>query len=300
MHKKYHLNEHPLPAGFRIYFDSVPVMGVTMRKVEATTFCKAQGRQLVLEREPDNRHDPNAIKVIGSWKGWFRRKSRLLGYVPAEMAAKLVETGVAPKVLPRLKKTYLGDDGFVEIEFQIIGPKQEYERLRSREPSPSQLRTPRENVQEQEKALTRLGALTAFLMNAPRLSPAQIDELWKAHSLKIATPMLETGDTRGQASEGPAFLSLQENAFRDHLRSIDNDLTAQVEIVDKACRAFFETGQLPAPYYAWRIAIILSKAKLKGREKEFLTAWCRHFAEGRGSRYGEIVERARKLGVNIP
>lgn len=299
MHKQYHLDEYPLPSGFRIYFDRVPVMGITMRKVDAAAFCKAQGRALALERELGNRHDANAIKLIGSWKGWFGRKSRHLGYVPADMAAKLAATGLADAVRPRLMKTYLSTDGFVEIEFQIIGPKEHYESLHPRKLSPSELRTPQEDAHEHEKALARLDALTAFLTKTPPLSPAQVEKLRKASSGKTVARMVESGETHGQASGAPAFLNLPEDDFRAHLQSIDNDLSAQVDIVDKACRSYFETGEVPAPYYPWRIAVILSKAKMKDREREFLAAWCRHFAEGRGKRYGEIVERARKLGVTI-
>lgn len=126
MLKQYHLNEYPMPESFRIYRDRVPVMGVPMRKADATAFCKGSGKQLAFQREPDNRHDPNAIRIMGSWKGWFSRKEKMLGYVPAEDAAKLVRLGLADSVRPRLLKTYLGTDGFVEIEIQIIGPKDLY------------------------------------------------------------------------------------------------------------------------------------------------------------------------------
>lgn len=299
MHKQYHLDEYPLPSGFRIYFDRVPVMGITMRKADAATFCKAHGRELALEREPGNRHDANAIKLIGSWKGWFGRKSRHLGYVPSDMAAKLAETGLVSTVRPRLMKTYLGTDGFVEIEFQVIGPKEHYERLRPPKPARSEQRAPQEDAHEHEKALARLDALTAFLTETPPLSPAQVEKLWKASSGKIVARMTESGETHGQASSAPAFLNLPEDDFRAHLQSIDNDLPVQVDIVDKACRSYFSTGEVPAPYYPWRIAVILSKAKMKDREREFLAAWCRHFAEGRGTRYGELVERAKKLGVTV-
>lgn len=299
MHKQYHLDEYPPPSGFRIYFDRVSVMGITMRKADAAAFCKAQDRELALEREPGNPHDANAIKLIGSWKGWFGRKSRHLGYVPADMAAKLAETGLADTVRPRLMKTYLGTDGFVEIEFQVIGPKEHYERLRPPKPAPSKLRTPQEDAHEHEKALARLAALIAFLTKTPPLSPAQVEKLRKASSGKTVARMMESGETHGQASGAPAFLNLQEDDFRDHLQSIDNDLSAQLDIVDKACRLYFETGEVPAPYYPWRIAVILSKKKMKDRERDFLAGWCHHFALRIGGRYGELVKRVEKLGVKV-
>ncbi|WP_421928632.1 HIRAN domain-containing protein [Neoaquamicrobium sediminum] len=299
MQKKYHLSEIPLPQGFRIYFDRVPIMGVAMRKADAIAFCKAQGGELVVKHEPGNPHDKNALKLIGSWKGWFRKKSAHLGYVPADIAAKLADAGLVHVVRPRLMKTYLGTNDFVEIEFQIIGPSEHYDQLRPRKASPAEMPTPQENAREDEAAIARLDALMAFLKEAPRLSPVEVDKLWTARSENVITRMLENGETSGEASGVPAFLNLPESDFRDHLRSIDNDLSAQIEIVDTACRAYFETGELPAPYYPWRIAVILSKRKMKNREREFLTAWCRHFASGPGRRYAEIVQRAKKVGAVV-
>lgn len=293
MHKQYHLEEYPMPEGFRIYRDRVPVMGVTMRKGDAAAFCKGSGKQLAFQREPDNRHDPNAIRIMGSWKGWFSRKEKMLGYVPAEDAAKLVRLGLADSVRPRLMKTYLGTDGFVEIEIQVIGPNELYRTFNP--PPPATI--PTEPAADDETALTRLDALSAFLKEAPILAPQQLEKRRKAQSRKTVSRMLETGETYGQASGAPNFLNQPEGDFRAHLQSIDNDLSAQLDIVDTACRSYFETGEVPAPYYPWRIAVILSKRKMKDRERDFLAGWCRHFALGIGGRYGELVKRAEKLGI---
>lgn len=76
MHKQYHLNDNPIPDGYR--------------------------------------------------NGFFGGKAKFLGYVPAEIAAKLVALNLDNCIKPRLLKTYVGDDGFVEIEFQIIGIQDRY------------------------------------------------------------------------------------------------------------------------------------------------------------------------------
>lgn len=290
MHKQYHLQEYPMPESFRIYIDRVPIMGVALRRSDAAAFCKGSDRQLAFMREPDNQHDSNAIRIVGSWKGWFLRKEKVLGYVPAEDAAKLVRLGLADSVRPRLLKTYLGTDGFVEIEFQITGPKDLY---RTFNPLPPDKEA---NPAEDQAALGRLDALTEFLKEAPILTSQQLKELSKANGRKTLSRMLATGETYGQASGAPDFLNQPESDFRVHLQSIDNDLSAQVDIVDAACRLYFKTGEVPAPYYPWRIAVILSKRKMKDRERDFLTSWCRHFAFGIGSRYGDLVNRAEKLG----
>lgn len=85
------------------------------------TYCVEQGSDwgIELEREPRNRVDPNAIKVIGRWtqtqKRWFRSpvtttERRHIGYINAETASELAEIGsdlpVAAEVyeIARLKK----------------------------------------------------------------------------------------------------------------------------------------------------------------------------------------------------
>ncbi|MTE01996.1 hypothetical protein GIY56_17040 [Paracoccus sp. YIM 132242] len=139
--------------------------------------------------------------------------------------------------------------------------------------------------------LEGLTTLINYLSEARPLSRRELEEKWKA--ARAATGPFDA------VVSGPSFLSLPEDEFRTHLRSIDNDLGAQVEIVNTACRVYFDTGDIPAPYYAWRIAIILSKAKEAEHERAFLAAWCRHFGSTSGRRYEDLAERARKRGVEV-
>jgi hypothetical protein len=150
---------------------------------------------------------------------------------------------------------------------------------------------------------TALDDLIRHMMIAPVYSPKQLEALWEKDRARIKAAiqrMLETGETYGVASGGPAFLNQPEEQFRQYLKNTDNDLDAQVKIVADAFSHYVVTGEAPAPYYPMRIAIILSKAKMKDKEREFLAAWCRHFSGlGRrvGARYGELIKRAEKLGV---
>ena len=125
MHKKYHLDEQPIPEGYRIYEERLDVRGVQHRRADAISFARARGQWLEFEREPRNTNDLNAIKVLGCWRGFFFTKRKHIGYVSRETAARVVETAVSD-VRPRLLKTYVGHDGYVEIEFQIIGPADSY------------------------------------------------------------------------------------------------------------------------------------------------------------------------------
>lgn len=110
--------------------------------------------------------------------------------------------------------------------------------------------------------------------------------------------MLDEGVTYGQASGAPDFLNQDEASFKAFLKSADQDLAWQCQTVADSFRRYCETGEVPAPYYPMRVAVLLRKAKDLDREKQFLAAWCRHFPTGNGgARYAALVERAQKAGA---
>ncbi|MDP1563581.1 MAG: hypothetical protein Q8M16_19555 [Pirellulaceae bacterium] len=121
--EEYHLQDHKIPHGFQVFEDRLEVAGVSFRKADAVSFSKSKIKWLELEREIGNNHDKNAIQVYGCTKGFFGTKRRLIGYVPSVIAEQLVTNGFFGQIQPRLLKTYVGDQGFVEILFQILGPK---------------------------------------------------------------------------------------------------------------------------------------------------------------------------------
>jgi len=119
----YHLLDQPIPDGYRIYADRVEVAGIANYRRDAQIFISAGKKWVELQRDPDNAYDQNAIKVIGCKKGFFGTKRLMLGYVPRDIAKVMVDGGVFELISARLLKTYLGNDGFVEVMFQIVGPK---------------------------------------------------------------------------------------------------------------------------------------------------------------------------------
>lgn len=124
MYKKYHLSDHEIPDNYCIYVSQAEVMGVHHRKTIVSTFCKATGQDVFLEPEPDNYHDCNAIKIIGTWDSFFWKRRRLLGYVSRDLAKQIHDDGLEGVVRARLLKTYLGNDGYVEVFYQLIAPRE--------------------------------------------------------------------------------------------------------------------------------------------------------------------------------
>lgn len=142
-----------------------------------------------------------------------------------------------------------------------------------------------------------LNALIALMRDAAPFTAKERDALWRQHSQSVTAKMLQTGESYGAASGGPSFLTLPEDQARSHIKSIDNDLAAQIEIVRSSFGHYRKTGDIPAPYYAWRIAVILGKSKEYDLERQFLAAWCRHFGHRGGARYAAIHARAKKKGA---
>ena len=121
--RNYHLQSQPIPDGFQIYEDWVDVAGIHVRKSAAIAFAMSRAGWIELERDYVNQHDKNAIQVLGCNKGWFGTKRRLIGYLPRDVARRVVENGFWGLIRPRLLKTCVGDTDFVEVVLQILGPK---------------------------------------------------------------------------------------------------------------------------------------------------------------------------------
>lgn len=116
--KKYHLHEQDIPDGFQIFESALEVMGVQYRKEASIAFAKnLEGSWLEFEKDENNEHDKNAIKIIGC-NGTNRY---FIGYAPKETTRLIIEGGFWGQVKPRLYKTYVSDNGFVEILFQVLG-----------------------------------------------------------------------------------------------------------------------------------------------------------------------------------
>lgn len=108
-----------IPSGFQIYAWRVSVAGIHLRKEDALNFIRSSGKSLVFERDVANAKDANAIKIIGV----AGPTQHFLGYVPAEVAEQIVGSGLFDVVRARLERAYASGTGYVDVMFQVIGPK---------------------------------------------------------------------------------------------------------------------------------------------------------------------------------
>ena len=110
---------------FQMFENATAIAGALHRKSECGNFIAGKGHSIVWRQGPGNTHDPNAIQIIGTTKGMFSSKQHIIGYVPAEIAARIANGDWFSRLIPRLRYLRLTNDGYITIEFDIIGPKGE-------------------------------------------------------------------------------------------------------------------------------------------------------------------------------
>lgn len=125
---EYHLPA--IPDGYQIYEERLEIAGLAHRKADASRFVRGKHKSLEWERDVSNSYDTNAIKLLGRYKYLFMSRCVFLGYVPRAVAKTIVERGLWGEVRPRLLKTYISGAGFVEILFQVLGPKARINKYR--------------------------------------------------------------------------------------------------------------------------------------------------------------------------
>ena len=144
---------------------------------------------------------------------------------------------------------------------------------------------------------TTVDELIQKFSDAPVMSDAEQDKLYQEFSKNSISRMLDDQQTYGEASDAPEFLNQDEESFRKFMKTADQDLQWQCETVATSFRKYRISGEVPAPHYPMRIAILLGKAKDTDRERQFLAAWCKHFPTGNGTTYAALVKRAEKTGA---
>jgi hypothetical protein len=111
--------DEKIPEGFAIFLKNSFITGIQYRREDVIKFIHSGEIGLALEQEPDNPEDKNAIKIIGK----SGADKYFLGYLSRDYSKQINDSGLFEKIFPRLLRVYHGKDDFVDITFQIIGPK---------------------------------------------------------------------------------------------------------------------------------------------------------------------------------
>jgi hypothetical protein len=121
-----------LPPDYSIFIKNSQITGISYRREDVIKFIHSEGLCLALELEPSNTMDINAIKLIGKTDG----ADYLLGYIARGYAQQIADSGMFQQLLPRLMRVYQGKDDYVDITFQILGPKDLKEKFGLFKPIP--------------------------------------------------------------------------------------------------------------------------------------------------------------------
>ena len=121
------------PEGLQIYESYIEPAGAYWKNPNVLKFIQGGANSsLELEREPKNKYDPNAIRIIGVVRGWIYTGRYHIGYVAKEIARKLVMGSFWPNVAANLRRVTVNDEGYIHINFDLLGPtgrKKEYTSL---------------------------------------------------------------------------------------------------------------------------------------------------------------------------
>ena len=143
----------------------------------------------------------------------------------------------------------------------------------------------------------KVDALIRTFLDNPIMAVAERERRSREATRVALAKMVDDGASYGQASGTPDFLNQDEQAFRTFIKQVDQDIEWQCSTVMDAFTRYLKVGEVPAPHYPMRVAVLLRKAKDHDREKQFLAAWCRHFPVGNGATYVKLVERAKAVGA---
>lgn len=232
--------------------------------------AQANGQSLgvFLKEDPNNATDPNAIQVYG----WTISPSNmtLLGFVPKPIAAEAAIFMKSVPVAAELKRIAIGDKGAF-ITIAGLWPP----------------------VKARKDMWLNGGVskvASKFFLHEHEV--VQITALIeKMNATKPIT--MSQGAMKASSKAG---LATGEGADLSQLL-IGDDASVQAIFMSKMFDQWTQAGTPVPPGHAMRLADTLSKARRPDIEKQFLAAWCRHFPEGRGAIYAELVERAQKCGA---
>lgn len=147
-----------------------------------------------------------------------------------------------------------------------------------------------EDLERIQKIIDKLNART-------KLTEKERDKRYGAYISMAFDKILSTGASYGKVTGAPGTIikyASDGDSFEQKIKDTKDNLAIQFDIVSEGIEHYFKIGEYPAPFYAWRIAIILRKANLMKLEYDFLDAYNQKFNDGIGKRYQQLVERQAK------
>ncbi len=127
--------KEPIPKGLRIFVKQFEVMMAKEYISQIEKIADSKSPEIVLEPEPKNKYDKNAIKVLARKKILFWENTLMLGYLPRGLAKFITEYNLINSLMPRAKSIWFGDEGGFSFTIDLLGKKDEYKSYKKLEDS---------------------------------------------------------------------------------------------------------------------------------------------------------------------
>ena len=114
-----------IPVGMSVCIGDEAVVGIQHMIDAAKAFASGTNHDIYLLRDPNNPHDRNAIRVIGTYNDGPFSRSMHIGYVDASTAKAIAERPDTDSLCTRLKNIWWGgfEKDFIVVEYDILQPK---------------------------------------------------------------------------------------------------------------------------------------------------------------------------------
>lgn len=146
-----------------------------------------------------------------------------------------------------------------------------------------------------ESNIAAIERLISKIEVTPKLTKREIEKLANRDIVQVFEKLKSGEEIVLNAPPQPESYLFAEGG--GGVKSVDNDITALIDIVQSGIDGYSKTGMYPAPHYAWRIAILLRKDKRPDLEARFLKAYSAKFSDGLGRRYQDLAKRVEKAEI---
>jgi len=114
-----------MPKDFQVYVSDIDPIVPAKHRAEVFKFVRGGGGPIELEREQSSADAPYAIRLVGVASG----QRFHIGDVPEGAAKQIVQSGLFESVKARLLRVTAPSDSYIEMRYQIIGPKAEKKKF---------------------------------------------------------------------------------------------------------------------------------------------------------------------------
>lgn len=114
------------PEDYKTFFRESPIGDIQDFKKVALKAFEETFVDCYLEHENKNKSEKHGLKIMVITQEGGSTKHHHIGHVGKEKSKFIVSNELTEKVIPRIVNVFIGDSGYVDARYDIIGPKDSY------------------------------------------------------------------------------------------------------------------------------------------------------------------------------